>query len=227
MTQSHPSEDARAEQLALRAENAHLRIALRQAQDFCVEKEKKSIEYIFHLGQDKARLTSRLEAWLSLFFNPSRESEKTQVSSFEDEDALYADWLAQFERLDAETHKKISKHIAQFLKPTRFTLILDCRNAEAGEIERSLTSLNNQIYQNFDLFLCGREETLLAFTRQRATASGKLRKIIPLSSSACERELLEALASEILCDYVALFAAGDQLHVTALYEFAADIDLFP
>ena len=227
MTQSNPSEEARAEQLALRTENAHLRIALRQAQDFCVEKEKKSIEYIFHLGQYKSRLTSRLNAWLSLFFNAPRESDKTQVSTLEDEDALYADWLAQFEQLDAETHRKISKHIQLFLEPARFTLILDCRNAEASEIERSLTSLDNQIYQNFDLLLCGREETLLPLTRQRATASGDTRKIIPLSSSACERELLEALASEILCDYVALFAAGDQLHATALYEFAAEIDLSP
>jgi hypothetical protein len=156
MTQFKNLKDENAEKSALRAENASLRTALRQAQDFCVAKEKKSIEYIFHLGQYKSRLTSRIEAWLSLFFNPSRESDKTQVSSLEDEDALYADWLAQFERLDAETHKKISKHIQLFLKPTRFTLILDCRNAEAGEIEKSLTSLDHQIYQIYDLLLCGR-----------------------------------------------------------------------
>jgi hypothetical protein len=57
-----------AERVRLRAENAALRVALRQAQDFCVGKEQKSIEYIFHLGQYKSRLLSRLDAWAGNFF---------------------------------------------------------------------------------------------------------------------------------------------------------------
>ncbi|NBT97399.1 MAG: hypothetical protein EBT43_06245, partial [Methylocystaceae bacterium] len=227
MTQFDPL--AGAEQSALRAENARLRTALRQAENFCVQKEKKSIEYIFHLGQYKSRLINRLEAWLGLFFTAPREGDKTKVSSFADRDALYADWLAQFDTLDADTRKKISKHIQLFAKAPRLTLILDCREAERGAIERSLASLGNQIYQNFDVLLCGDEEKFgsLAQLPGEVSGAGDLRKIIRLASCASERDFLEAIAPEVAGDYVALLSAGDQLHPTALYEFAAEIDLHP
>ena len=227
MTQLDPLTDA--EKLALRAENANLRVALRQAQAFCVEKEKKSIEYIFHLGQYKSRLTSRLGAWLSLFFNSAEAQEKGQVSLTQDPDALYADWLKQFDCLDAQARQKISQHVARFAKASRFTVVLDCRGAGGDAAERSLSSLTGQIYQNFDVLLCGEEEKLLPLIEKQeaARAAGGEIKIMHLAALASEGEFLARVSSEVGGDYVALIEAGATLHARALYEFAAEIDLSP
>lgn len=229
MTQFKNLKDENAEKSALRAENASLRVALRQAQDFCVAKEKKSIEYIFHLGQYKSRLINRLEEWGSRFFSSSQDRGKTKGLSPVNQEALYAHWLEKFDCLDADDIKKISKHIELFFYAPRFTLILDCRDKVTGEIEQSLASITNQLYKNFDLLLCIDEEKLLELTQIQAqlSGSGVSNKIICLSPSSSARDLSNALAPEIVGELVAFLTAGDQLHATALYEFAAELDLYP
>jgi len=229
MTQFKNLKDENAEKSALRAENASLRTALRQAQDFCVAKEKKSIEYIFYLGQYKSRLINRLEEWVIRFFSSPQDRSKTKGLPPVNQDVFYADWLEQFDCLDADEVKKISKHIELFLNAPRFTLILDCWDQVTGEIEQSLASLTNQLYKNFDLILCIDEEKLLELTQIQAqlSDSGVSNKIICLSPPSSARDLSNALAPEITGDFLAFLMAGDQLHATALYEFAAELDLYP
>jgi DNA mismatch repair protein MutS2 len=73
--------------------------------------------------------------------------------------AHYADWLAQFDAIEGD---RIAKHIDQFLNSPRFTLLLDCRGADICAIDASLKSLGGQIYQNFDLLICGEAHILEA-----------------------------------------------------------------
>jgi len=214
---------------ALRAENAALRIALRQAQEFSIDKEKKSIEYIFHLGQFKSRLTYKVELWLNKIFG--------KTNFFDDRDALlpsgefsnYLDWLARYDHSDQALRSKIVRHIQQFSNSNYFTLILDCRSGKINDIEASLKSLHAQLYQNFELILWGDKDYLenLSSLKRSSSDAGLRIKVTNAAETSSVGDLLRGVASEIGGDYVALLTAGDQLHATAFYEFAAELDLYP
>jgi GT2 family glycosyltransferase len=214
---------------ALRAENAALRIALGQAQEFSINKEKKSIEYIFHLGQFKSRLAYRLENWLKKIFRGAEKSDDELLPLPQGVDKNYLDWLTLYEPCDDVTHSKIRAHILRFLNPRTFTLILDCRSGNMNEIETSLNSLSGQIYQNFELILWGDKTHLatLPSTSQSLKDTALKLAVIDQAKASSFKDFLREARLAITGDYVALLSAGDQLHATAFYEFAAELDIYP
>ena len=214
---------------ALRAENAALRDALRQAQEFCVIKEKKSIEYIFHLSQFKSRLTHRIENYFSKFLEPSASVVGGSALALSEDRELYANWLGRFDILDDVTKEKIKAHIHNFLNAPRFTLVLDCRHHQSSDIISSSVSLSSQLYQNFDVLVCG-DRILIDFLPSMVSefkGLGIQFKFIDTTSVASTKELLNLVTQEISGDYVVLLEAGNQIHATALYEFASEIDFYP
>jgi GT2 family glycosyltransferase len=53
------------------------------------------------------------------------------------------------------------------------------------------------------------------------------KKLIPLPALSTKKELFLKASNEITGNFVAVIRAGDRLHQTALYECAAEIDLYP
>jgi hypothetical protein len=211
------------------SENAALRIALRQAQEFSINKEKKSIEYIFHLGQFKTGLFYRIARWLKGRFGETRYYHEKERLHLLDQSKNYADWLARYDCVGEDSRSKIIKHIRQFKNSPYITLILDCRCAEIDDIYATIKSLNAQIYQKFELILCGDRARLGSLTsfEQSLQDSGLKINMIELDEMCSLKDFLHAAALEIAGDYAALVAAGDKLHETAFYELAAELDLYP
>jgi GT2 family glycosyltransferase len=214
----------------LRAENAALRVELRQAQDFSIKKEKKSIEYIFHINQFKSRLSNRIETWLANFFSPAQKTKKGQeAGSSRDEDALYADWISKYDAPSEVEREAIARHCESLARQTKFTLILDCRSCDLSIVISSLQSLGDQLYQNLEIIICGAPETLkkIADGFDGDISWADEIKLINAPAGSRFEDLLSHVASVVTGDYVGFLRAGDRLHEAALYEFATEIDLHP
>ena len=215
---------------ALRAENRALRVALRQAEDFCVYKEQKSIEYIFHISQFKSRLINRIEDGFSkLFHRTKKDGGKELKNSETHEEMLYADWLRRFDIITVAERKKIDLHISQIARKAKFTFILDCRGIEISLLLRTLESFCSQIYHNFEILLCGeesRQEQIQLRLDEFVTLRDNL-KFLSVALDAKFKDLLLSAAGVISGDYIAVLQPGDRLHERMLYEFLAEIDFYP
>ena len=213
----------------LRIKNAELEAALKQAQQLCIQKEKKSIEYIYHIGQFKSNVSYRLFSKLFNLFKSNKSLVNfRQEETLQDTNIAYLNWLSLYEIIDDTVRKKIKAHILTFDKNIKFTLIIDCRESNYVDLMKSLKSFVCQIYNNLEIILCVEENKLkdLEIMVASAVDEGLAIKYITLSIDDSFKDLLLYAESESAGDFVSFFCVGAKLHETALYEFVAEINLY-
>lgn len=220
----------RKRQYSLEAENASLRIKLKQAQDLCVAKEKKNIEYIYHINSLKINLCNKISKLISglqsfLFAKDNINKEKKLNGSREE----YLSWLAKFEVITIEEREKINTHITRFSVQRKFSIILPGYESEVSDIKKTVQSLQNQIYPNWDIYIIG-GETIIRETQENLSLNLEILQRATFIEGVdfdSVRQILSVPNFKMLADYVGLINPGDILSEFALYEFAAQIDLYP
>lgn len=217
-------------QYSLEAENASLRIKLNQAQDLCVAKEKKNIEYIYHINRLKINLCNKITQLISVvysfFFAQDNINKEKKLNASREE---YLSWLAKFEVISTEEREKINTHIARFSVQRKFSIIILGYESGVSDIMKSVQSLQNQIYPNWDVYVIG-DEAIIQEAREKLSINPKILQratFIEGTDFDSVRQILSVTNFKLLADYVGLINPGDILSEFALYEFAAQIELYP
>lgn len=187
---------------SLRDENYRLKQKLAIYQYEVANKTETNIKYIFYHEQFKKHIVYKFDRWLrsldALFNNNTVNREGFSAN-------LYHRWIEKNETLSINDTNAINTHIKSFRSQPKFTVVLiDIDWAEIS-INQSLSSLSQQIYQNFD---------------------AKTLRLDSDDKSITNRQIINNI-SALDSDYLIFLFAGDKLHQRALYEAAVEIDLCP
>ena len=228
MSEQEPTHARERDIEALKGDNARLRSQLLQAQEFCIAKEKKSIEYIFHIGQFKSRLSLRLE---NAIMNLLGLGQSMDVPGLKEATSppSYADWVERYDSLTPNMRAKINAHISRFSKSYKFSLIIFAQTVTRERLEATLSSLVGQLYQNWELIVLDDNQFSKLSHAQLSPAyqqEGRLR-FIQAQKTCAVTQFIPVIDCDILGDFVGMITPGDTLSSHALYEFAAELDLYP
>ena len=218
------------EVLSTRQQNADLRKELFQIRQHFIYKERKSIEYIYHLGQFKSQIFVKLSNWigniLSVILTKNAGSIE-QVS--QPEELTYADWIKLFDVLTDEDRKDISSHMLQLSHNYKFSFIIICNDSSLSKLKLTLNALRAQLYKNIEVIILGCTDELKKGAVDLISDSklGIKIKFTFMAGAELDTDWLAVIGSQISGDFVAIIEAGDTLSDDAVYTFAATLDLHP
>lgn len=214
---------------ALTIDNANLKAKLNQAKSFCISREQKNIEYIYHIGRFKENAFSKIgkfiEKYLELF---DRKKQATADVVISDTVSNYRKWIESYDRLCEAEHQNIERHIELLTLCPTFTIILDANNTHQGALDNTFCAMSSQKYSEWELIIIGDNNFIKDFylnSPMREALVSKIKLVETMSSELNKSNLLK-ITESISGDFVAHMSAGDTLSEEALYEFAAEVDLY-
>jgi GT2 family glycosyltransferase len=218
------------ELLSIRQQNADLRKELFQIQRYFIFKERKSIEYIYHLGQFRSGISVKISNWIDNILRTfSLQNKKNAQKVSPQEELNYAEWIKLYDELSDEDRKNISQHISRFSCKLKFTFIVIYHDNCFDKLKLTLVSLFAQIYANSEIIIVGNANELKERSRD-LISDYKLYDTIKFSFMSARdigSDWLTAIKSEITGDFVAIIESGDMLSDDAVYTFASKLDLYP
>lgn len=214
----------------LKLSNRKLQSELQLAQDFCIALEKKNIEYIYHIGQFKARWLNRLEAWFVNVIGSFKVKKPNTLKVVACNPASkYSEWNKLYNTLTDDDRLKISEHILLFSDQKKFSIIVNADQGNEIQLVATLLSLKAQLYKNWELVVFGQSDMFNRLSMQ----TGELIKrdtrvqIVPILSEKKTNDFISGSKSVLTGHYVAFIEPGSTLSEDALYQVAAEIDCYP
>lgn len=214
----------------LKLANARLRMELQHTQDFCIESEKKKIEYIYHLGQYKSHWFNKLEAWIErvIRWGRARNSDPS-INTSADSRTEYARWLKCYENYTENDRRNITSHILSFDIHKKFSIIVHPGDADDIEILNTIASLRAQHYRYWQLIIVTYDtydKELCNQILSLAEQDSRIRIFNDEMNSQVNSWIFQS-AQTATGDFIALINSGDMLREDTLYQFAIELDECP
>jgi len=135
----------------------------------------------------------------------------------------YQDWSNQFDELSDEDRVQINKHISRFAYIPHFHLLVVMDGTVSGAVQKTLDSLNKQLYSCFSCVLL---DTVASDTGLFVELHGMAQKVIRVDQSQRATWLAQfnaSLAGSNTMEWMMLVRAGDVFAPHALYRFACEV----
>jgi len=140
----------------------------------------------------------------------------------------YFNWIRQFDPLTVEDRSRIHACISRFERSPQFHLLILSDATNAHLVQRTLDSLNSQLYSHYSCAVMDATEGGAGFGDGQA---GSIQRDIQYVISPLWNDWLvqfnHALSTEYADDWVMLLRAGDVLAPHALFRFACEALTIP
>ncbi len=142
---------------------------------------------------------------------------------------IYADWIANFDTLTPERRAALRHAIVQLPERPLISILLPVYNAELRFLEEAISSVENQIYENWEICIADDASTdpkVRIFLESRRREEGRIRLLFREENghiSACSNSALTLARGE----WCALLDQDDALAEDALAEMACEIGCHP
>ncbi|OGS95969.1 MAG: hypothetical protein A3H31_03205 [Gallionellales bacterium RIFCSPLOWO2_02_FULL_57_47] len=134
----------------------------------------------------------------------------------------YQNWIEQFDELTADDRTQINKHITRFANTPHFHLLIMADDTASGAVQKTLDSLNGQLYRHFTCVLLDMTARDSGLITEMQDMAWEVTRVAQPRQAAWLEQFNTELADGKAHEWVLLVRAGDVFAPHALYRFARE-----